>query len=212
MPMIKSLLSKLNILTTIALLSTPLVALADPSPNQSETQQQTTVTSAPTATETQQQLIPRSAPTVPETQQQPTATPTIASLNETIAQNPKDPDAYLQRGILHAQLEQQLPAIADYTEVIRLDPNYALAYNNRAIAKLNLRDYWGAYLDYSQVVRILPEQAITYNNRAYARHQFGDCKGAIADLRIAAELFRLQGDSASYQRTLTNLKAFQRKR
>jgi tetratricopeptide (TPR) repeat protein len=135
---------------------------------------------------------------------------TLASLDATLQQNPQDLDAYLNRGILHARLEQNSLAISDYTEVIRLDPNHALAYNNRAVAKLSLKDYWGAYLDYTQVVRIRPEQAITYNNRAATRHQLGDCKGAIADLRIAAELFRLQGDQFNYQRTLTNLKYFQR--
>jgi tetratricopeptide (TPR) repeat protein len=145
-----------------------------------------------------------------EPSQNATSPLTIASLNAAISQNPKDVDAYVQRGVLHARLQQNLPAIADYTEAIRLDPNHALAYNNRALAKLNQRDYYGAYLDYSQVVRIRPEQAITYNNRATARHQFGDCKGAIADLRIAAALFRLQGDQFNYQRTLTNLKYFQR--
>jgi tetratricopeptide (TPR) repeat protein len=135
---------------------------------------------------------------------------TIASLDATIQQNPQDLDAYLQRGRLYARLNKSLLAIADYTEAIRRNPNYALAYNDRAVVKLNLKDYWGAYLDYTQVVRILPDQAITYNNRAAARHQLGDCKGAIADLRIAAELFREQGDQFSYQRTLANLKYFQK--
>lgn len=144
--------------------------------------------------------------------QSPAEPLTIASLNAAISQNPQDADAYVQRGVLHAKLQQNLPAISDYNQAIRLAPNHALAYNNRAIAKINQRDYYGAYLDYSQVVRILPEQAITYNNRAYARHQFGDCKGAIADLRIAAELFRLQGDESNYQKTLTNLKYFQKVR
>jgi tetratricopeptide (TPR) repeat protein len=173
--MMKYQFSKLSILTSIALLSMPLLALAAPNPIPSETDRKT-----------------------------------IASLNATLQQNPRDVDAHIQRGLLHARLDQNLPAIADYTEVIRIDPNHALAYNNRAVAKLNLKDYWGAYLDYSQVVRIRPEQAITYNNRATARHQLGDCKGAIADLRIAAELFRLQGDTVNYQRTLGNLAHFQR--
>lgn len=134
----------------------------------------------------------------------------LASLNAALQQNPQDLDAYIQRGRLNAKLDRSLLAIADYTEVIRLAPNHAVAYNDRAMVKLNLKDYWGAYLDYSQVVRILPEQAVTYNNRAAARHQLGDCKGAIADLRIAAELFRQQGDRYNYQRTLANLKYFQR--
>ena len=114
------------------------------------------------------------------------------------------------RGRLYTRLAQHLPAIADYSEVIRLDPERAVAYNYRAAAKLNMKDYRGAYLDYSQVLRILPEQAITYNNRAIARHQMGDCLGAITDLRIAVGLFKLQGDNFNYQRTLTNLKYFQK--
>ena len=177
--MTKYLLSQLAILSTVGLISMPLVAKAAPDPTQAEI----------VATPSQ---------------------PTIASLDATLQQNPKDLDAYLQRGILHARLQQNIPAIVDYTAVIRLDPNHALAYNNRAAAKLNLRDYRGAVLDYNEVLRILPEQSITYNNRAYARHQAGDCKGAIADLRIAMELFRIKGDSYNYQRALANLKQFQR--
>jgi tetratricopeptide (TPR) repeat protein len=134
----------------------------------------------------------------------------LTSLDTTIQQNPRDLDAYLQRGRLNAKLDRTLPALADFTEIVRLDPDNAIAYNERATLKLNLKDYWGAYRDYSQVVRILPEKAIVYNNRAAARHQLGDCKGAIADLRIAAELFRQQGDSSSYQLTLKNLKYFQK--
>jgi tetratricopeptide (TPR) repeat protein len=175
--MTKYLLSKLSVLSAIALISMPLLAVAAPDPTQPQTAQ-----------------------------------PTIASLDVTLQQNPKDVDAYLQRGVLHARLQQNLPAIADYSEVIRLDPNNILAYSNRANAKVNMRDYRGAYLDYSQVLRIEPERAITYNNRAFARHQLGDCKGAISDLRIAVELFRIQGDGANYQLSLANLKKFQRKK
>jgi tetratricopeptide (TPR) repeat protein len=187
--MIKSLLSRLSILSAIALVSIPVVATAAPT-------DPTPVATEPPAS------VPSPAATAP---------PTIASLDATLKQHPEDLDARLQRGILHAQRSQNIPAMVDYTEVIRLDPNNALAYNNRAAVKVNMRDYWGAYLDYTQVVRIQPDKAITYNNRAYARHRLGDCKGAIADLRIAAELFRLQGDPVNYQRALANLKVFQRK-
>ena len=187
--MIKSLFAYLSLLSAISLVSIPVVVTAAPTdPTPIATEQSTTVPNQPA-----------------------TASPTIASLDATLKQHPEDLDARLQRGILYARRSQNIPAIVDYTEVIRLNPNHALAYNNRAAAKVNMRDYWGAYLDYTQVVRILPDKAITYNNRAFARHRFGDCKGAIADLRIAAELFRLQGDPANYQRALANLKVFQRK-
>lgn len=155
-------------------------------------------------------LLPLSAIATPNPNPASTERQSLTTLDTTIQQNPRDLDAYLQRGRLNAKLDRTLLALADFTEIIRLDPNNAIAYNDRATLKLNLKDYWGAYRDYSQVVRILPEKAIVYNNRAAARHQLGDCKGAIADLRIAAELFRQQGDSANYQLTLANLKNFQR--
>jgi tetratricopeptide (TPR) repeat protein len=173
--MIKYLLFKLSILTTMAMVSMPLIASAAPNADQTNPDRQT-----------------------------------ISSLSNTLQQNPQDLESYLQRGILYAGMDQNVLAIADYTAAIRIDRNHALAYNNRAVAKLNLKDYYGAYLDYTQVVRILPDKAITYNNRATARHQLGDCKGAIADLRIAAALFQLQGDTFNYQRTMANLKVFQK--
>jgi tetratricopeptide (TPR) repeat protein len=154
--------------------------------------------------------LPLIASAAPDPSPIESAQPTITSLNVALQQNPQDIDAYVERGILYAKLDRNLPAIADYTEAIRLDPNRVLAYHNRAIAKLNLRDYRGAYLDYTQVVRILPDKAIAYNNRATARQGMGDCKGAIADLKIAAALFQLQGDSFNYQRTLANLRVFQK--
>ncbi len=174
--MVKYCLPGLNILATIAIACTPIVAVAAPNPTQ-------------IATEDRQSLD---------------------RLNISLQQNPQDLDAYVQRGLLHAKLNQNLAAIDDYTAIIRLDSTHVLAYNNRAVAKLNLKDYWGAYLDYSQVIRISPDRAITHNNRAIVRQRLGDCKGAIADLRIAAELFRQQGDQSNYQRTLANLKYFQR--
>ncbi len=189
--MTKYLLSQLGIITTIASIFMPLWAVAATDPNQPEVEPSTVAAPAPVSSE-------------------PIAPPTIASLDTTLQQNPQDLEARLQRGILYARLAQNIPAIADYTEVIRLAPNHAIAYNNRAAAKLNMKDYQGAYLDYSQVLRILPEQAITYNNRAIARHQMGDCLGAITDLRIAVGLFKLQGDNFNYQRTLANLKYFQK--
>ncbi len=156
------------------------------------------------------QIWTSAAVAAPNSSQSDSDSQALVNLDTALQQDPRNIDAYIERGLLHAKLNQNLAAVTDYSTVIQLDPNRAIAYNNRAIAKVNLRDYWGAYQDYTQVVRIRPEQAITYNNRAVVRQKLGDCKGSIADLRIAAELFRLQGDPVNYQRTLANLKFFQR--
>ena len=147
----------------------------------------------------------------------PTTTPVVIedtqrlnALNTALKNNPFDVQIYIQRGLLYDRLEDDLAAIYDYTEVIRLAPNNVIAYNNRAVARLHRRDYWGAYLDYTQLVKIQPNQPKIHTSRAIVRQQLGDCKGAIADLRIAAILFYQQGDRVNYQKTLVNLKHFQR--
>jgi tetratricopeptide (TPR) repeat protein len=119
-------------------------------------------------------------------------------------------DRYMERAQRDYQSGNTLAAISDYSAAIRLDPDLAIAYNNRAIAKIQIRDYRGALLDYSQVIRIEPDKAIAYNNRAVLRQQLGDCRGAVSDLVLAAKLFRQQGNTSDYERTIANLSRFQK--
>ena len=58
----------------------------------------------------------------------------IAHYSEALRLNPKDADAYYNRGIAWERRGEYDKAIADYSEAIRLNPNYADAYYNRGIA------------------------------------------------------------------------------
>jgi tetratricopeptide (TPR) repeat protein len=73
-----------------------------------------------------------------------------AAFNKAISLNPKDADAYINRGNLkYEKLNDPQGALADYDQAIALAPKYALAYHNRGILKKNkLNDPKGALADY----------------------------------------------------------------
>src|ERR1700712_5811005 len=67
------------------------------------------------------------------------ASGSIASLTETIRNNPNDAQAYNARGLLLAQGGKSEEALADLNRAIGLDPNYAHAYANRALVYRHTR-------------------------------------------------------------------------
>ena len=67
----------------------------------------------------------------------------IAAFSEAIRLEPKNVNAFSNRGIAYAKKGDNDRAIADYNEVIRLDPKYALAFCNRGVAKLKINDASG---------------------------------------------------------------------
>jgi len=73
--------------------------------------------------------------------------------------DPKDADAYTNRGIAKAILEQYEAAIEDFDQAIRLDPKDVTAYYNRGIAKVSLEQYETAIQDYDQAIRLEPKLA-----------------------------------------------------
>ena len=58
----------------------------------------------------------------------------IAACDQAIRQNPKDAEAYNNRGGEYMAKRELDRAIADYNKAIELDPKYALAYYNRGLA------------------------------------------------------------------------------
>ena len=56
-------------------------------------------------------------------------------------------EAYNNRAVVRANLEQYQDAIADFDQVIRLQPDNAYAYRNRGFAKVILGQNQGAIAD-----------------------------------------------------------------
>jgi tetratricopeptide (TPR) repeat protein len=94
-------------------------------------------------------------------------------------------------------------------QALRIAPNSTEAYYNRGVARTEVGNLRGAIADYTQAIRLNPTLAEAYNNRGVMRYRLGDSKDAIADLQQAAQLFRDQGNMASYRQTLNFIRMIQ---
>lgn len=58
----------------------------------------------------------------------------IADYTKAIRLDPKNAEAYSDRGVAYKEIGQSDKEIADFSEAIRLDPKYAKAYYGRGLA------------------------------------------------------------------------------
>ena len=80
----------------------------------------------------------------------------IAYFNRVIRMNPKNSDAYGNRGIAWHKKGEYDKAIADYSESIRLNPNVlsGWVYTNRGITWVDKGEYDKAIADYNQALTV----------------------------------------------------------
>jgi tetratricopeptide (TPR) repeat protein len=134
----------------------------------------------------------------------------LKDYDQAIAQNPKDANAYVNRGIAQAELGQHQAAIADNTRALALKSDLHVAYYNRANVQVQMKAYKKAIADYTKAIELKPEYAYAYANRSSAQLKAGNSKAAISDLQKAADIFSTQNDQKNLkrvQRLLKNLKA-----
>ena len=74
----------------------------------------------------------------------------ISDTNQALEINPKNSNAYYNRGVSKTNLQDYQGAIADYTKVIEINPQYANAYNNRGITRELVNDLDGACNDWRE--------------------------------------------------------------
>jgi tetratricopeptide (TPR) repeat protein len=126
--------------------------------------------------------------------------------------DPRHAQAHYIRGLVLAErLGNNQAALADFDRAIGLEPRYAAAYFKRANARARLNDLAGARLDYDAVIRLAPDGDAHFN-RGVVRFKLGDRAGAVDDLRLAARLFREQGDQAGYDRAIAGLRQVEAER
>jgi tetratricopeptide (TPR) repeat protein/V8-like Glu-specific endopeptidase len=126
----------------------------------------------------------------------------ILDYGKAIAINPQYANAYYNRGIDKSDLGDKKGAILDYDKAIAINPQDADAYINRGITKYDSGDKKGAMLDFDKAITINPQYAKAYSNRGVTKYELGDKKGALNDFKIAAQLFKAQNNSESYNREI----------
>lgn len=112
----------------------------------------------------------------------------IASLTQSIELDPKNANAYYQRGLAYYEANQYQNAADDLTKVLQLDGNHANAYYYRGNTRFQLGDEQGAIEDYSQAIKLDATLKAAFSNRGNLRSMIGDEQGAIEDFNKAIQI------------------------
>src|ERR1700758_3785025 len=109
-----------------------------------------------------------------------TSSSNIASLTETIKNNPNDPQAYNMRGSVLAQAGKPDEALADFNKAIGLDPNYGQAYANRGLIYRQTKRLDQAMADYERAISLDANYAPAYLGRGMVYKARKQPAGALA--------------------------------
>ena len=112
----------------------------------------------------------------------------VKLLSEIIAKQPRNTDAFNNRGLAYADLKQFEKAIQDYNQAIELNPKDARAFNNRGVVYADLKQFEKAIQNYNQTIELNPKYVSAFNNRGIAHQKLGKEKKAIEDFKKAQEL------------------------
>jgi tetratricopeptide (TPR) repeat protein len=93
------------------------------------------------------------------------ASANIASLSETIKNNPSNPQAYNMRGSVLAQAGKTEEALSDFNKAISLDPNYGQAFANRGLIYRKTKRLDQAMADYERALALDPSYAPAWLGR-----------------------------------------------
>ncbi len=130
----------------------------------------------------------------------------LADFNRAIAIDPNYLAAHEQLGFAKSKLSDFPGAIVNFNRAIVLNPKNSETYYSRANARSKVGDDKGALEDYNKSIALNANNARAYASRGLIKSKLGDKKGAILDLKKAANRFKLQRQTASYQRTISELK------
>jgi tetratricopeptide (TPR) repeat protein len=112
----------------------------------------------------------------------------IAECNHAIVLNPKDGNAYAERGAVYASMGQHTKTIEDFTQAIMLNAeSKGIAYWYRGCAYTDLGQYDKAIEDLTKAIELGPSD-ITYHSRGCAYGGEEKYEQALFDFEIALRL------------------------
>ncbi|MGB6535648.1 MAG: tetratricopeptide repeat protein [Xanthobacteraceae bacterium] len=112
----------------------------------------------------------------------------IADYSKAITLDPKNQQAYYDRGLAYAREGDADDAIADDSKAIALGDNDAVVFYNRAEAYFHRHSYDDAIKDYTQAIARNAKSALYFVGRGGAYYNKGDDDDAITDYNAALQL------------------------
>jgi tetratricopeptide (TPR) repeat protein len=130
----------------------------------------------------------------------------LADLERAIAIDPNYIEAHENLGLVKAELGDTKGAIESFNRAIALNPKNADNYSSRGIARSKTADDKGAIEDFDRAIALDANNAKAYANRGLLKAKLGDKKTALLDLKKAANRYKRQGQTASYNRVLAEIR------
>ncbi|MEJ2098954.1 MAG: tetratricopeptide repeat protein [Desulfobacterales bacterium] len=113
--------------------------------------------------------------------------------DKSIAANPKNAEAYNNRGLALYNLKLYQQAIADFSQALRINPQYAEAFNNRGNAYYQMDQYEKAEADFNQSLQLKPRYSKAHLNRGLVYFQMQKLEKSCEDFRRACDLGECDG-------------------
>lgn len=132
-------------------------------------------------------------------------------LDNLIALDKKNADAYFNRGWIYAYKEDLERAEKDYAEVLNLDNRHADAYYNRGLVYVRMKQYDKAIKDFSEAITLNPRAVDALNNRGNVYFQQGKIAPAVDDYNAVLRIDPAEADTY-YNRGLLYLDQGDKKR
>jgi Tfp pilus assembly protein PilF len=110
-----------------------------------------------------------------------------------IAVNPKQAEAYNNRGLAFYNLKLYQQAIEDFSQALRLKPQYAEALSNRGNAYYAMDQYAKAETDLNQSLQLKPKYSKAHLNRGLVYFQMQKMDQSCEDFRLACDLGECDG-------------------
>jgi tetratricopeptide (TPR) repeat protein len=132
---------------------------------------------------------------------------TIADMNRAIEIDPQLDVAYFYRATTRGEsFNDFFGALQDLDRAININSKNSPAFQSRGALRAHFDNFKGAAEDYSQVIELTPTYAQAYQSRGELKiKHLNDRPGGIQDLRQAANLFRMQGETQELQKTIEQL-------
>ncbi len=112
----------------------------------------------------------------------------INRLNQIIAQDKENADAFYSRGWLYEYQGDLQKAERDYTSAIGINKQHADAYYNRGLVYIKMNRLDEAVKEFSNVLTFRPQSVDAYCNRGNAYYKSGDLDRAVSDFSEAIKL------------------------
>jgi tetratricopeptide (TPR) repeat protein len=112
----------------------------------------------------------------------------IQAYTDALEKSPRLAQAYNNRGLARAAINEYNLALADYDDCLSLPEPFAEAYYNRGVARFRLGRKGEAVVDFTEALKLNPQYVRALAGRGLVFSAGGDRDAALADFRKVLEL------------------------